>query len=64
MYSQNSLKLSLEVPKDTVVVALALPFAGGRSLSRLDLLTCRPSRVYVIVLGNSASLEAAQKDEK
>jgi hypothetical protein len=41
MYLQNSHKLNLEVTEDTVVVALALPFAGGNSLSHLDLLTSK-----------------------
>jgi hypothetical protein len=46
MYLQNSLKLSLVVTEDTMVVALALPFAGGNPLSRLNLLTSKPSTGY------------------
>ena len=59
MYLQNSLKLSLEVTEDTVVVDLALPFVGGNSLSYLDLLTC--NLLHVIALGIPASVKQHTK---
>jgi hypothetical protein len=58
MYLQNSLKLSLVVTEDTVVVALALPFAGGNPLHASTSLLV--NLLQVIGFGNLASLKAAQ----